>query len=149
MYFLFWLLFLFDDILFYVFFWDFCCCLVGWVCVCFEFCDCGWGCCICCGWDGGGIGCCGCNSGCWEVGVFVCDGVEFVVIVWEVVVGGVFEDFFFVLFYFLLLLGIKEIVGLLLEFLFFKDGRFVGGGIWWVVLIFLRFCSLWWVVFVI
>lgn len=114
----------FDDTVPHVFAWD-SACFTGWVCVCPEFCDCGWG---CCGWDGGGIGRCGCNSGCWTVGTFACDGVELGVGGWEVV-GGFSEAFSFVLPHPPPPLGTKETVGSLPEFSLFNDGRFAGGGI--------------------
>lgn len=133
----------FDDTLPHVFPWDSCCCLAGCVCVCPEFCDCGWACCTCCGWDGGAIGRCGCNSGCWEVGTFVCDGVELGGTVWEVVTGGVSEGFSFALPHPPPPLGTKETVGSLPEFSLFKDGRFAGGGIRRLAPTFPRLCSPW------
>lgn len=132
----------FDDTLPHVFAWD-SCCLTGCVCVCPEFCDCGWGCCSCCGWDGGGIGRCGCNSGCWEAGTFVCDGVELGVAACEVTTGGVSEGFSFALPHPPPPLGTKETVGSLPEFSLFKDGRFAGGGIRRLAPTFPRLCSPW------
>lgn len=133
----------FDDTMPHVFPGDSCCCLAGCVCVCPEFCDCGWGCWTCCGWDGGGIGRCGCNSGGWEVGTFVCDGVELGGTVWEVVAGGVSEGFSFALPHPPPPLGTKETVGSLPEFSLFKDGRFAGGGIRRLAPTFPRLCSPW------
>lgn len=133
----------FDDTVPHVFPWDSCCCLAGCVCVCPEFCDCGWGCCTCCGWDGGAVGRCGCNSGCWEAGTLVCDGVELGGAVWVAATGGVSEGFSFALPHPPPPLGTKETVGSLPEFSLFKDGRFAGGGIRRLAPTFPRLCSPW------
>lgn len=129
----------FDDTLPHVFPWD-SCCLAGWVCVCPEFCDCGWG---CCAWDVGTVGRCGCNSGCWEDGTLVCDGVELGGAAWDVATAGVSEGFSFALPHPPPPLGTKDTVGSLPEFSLFKDGRFAGGGIRRLAPTFPRLCSPW------
>lgn len=129
----------FDDTVPHVFTWD-SCCLAGWFCVCPELCDCGW---TGCGWDGGGIGRCGCNSGCWEDGAFVCDGVELGGAAWDAAAGVVSEGFSFALPHPPPPLGTKDTVGSLPEFSLFKEGRLAGGGIRRLAPTFPRLCSPW------